>query len=141
MSLVAVRERIGARLYAKAAAVRLQLENRLDRIVLAWLFLAGLACAVRIAFSPLKEPLGFEIVLPYVLLVCAPVASLLLALRWFADGERQPQPQFRLAVLGRWRTVDRARAAVAGHLRSEGLPMSPEALTGCHPPRCPGHQE
>jgi hypothetical protein len=87
-----------------------QLENRLDRIVFAWMSVAGLACAIRIAFSPLKEPLGLEIVLPYLLLVCAPVASLLLALRWFADGDYQAQPQFRLARVGHWRSIDGADA-------------------------------
>jgi hypothetical protein len=110
VSLVSVGQRIGDRFHAKAAAVRIQLENRLDRIILAWLSLAGLACAARIAFSPLKEPLGLQIVAPYLLLVCAPAASLLLALRWFADGDDQAQPQFRLARIGNWRAVDRSVA-------------------------------
>lgn len=110
MSLVAVGQRIGDRLQAKAAAVRVQLETRLDRIIFAWLFVAGLACAARIAFSPINAPLGLEVFLPYILLILAPVASVLLALRWFADGDSQPQPQFRLAIVGRWRTVDRSVA-------------------------------
>ena len=110
MSLVAVGQRIGDRLHAKAAAVRVQLETCLDRIILTWLLVAGLACAARIAFSPVRVPLGIEVFLPYLLLVLAPVASMLLALRWFADGDSQPQPRFRLAIVGRWRTIDRAVA-------------------------------
>ena len=110
MSLVAVRQNINSRLHARAAAVLVQLQTRLDRIVLGWLLIAGLACAARIALSPIKAPLGFDVFLPYVLLVFAPVASMLLALRWFADGDSQSQPHFRLAIAGRWRTVDRSVA-------------------------------
>lgn len=110
MSLVTVGQRLGGRLRAQAAAVRLQLENQLNRIIICWLFLAGLACAARIAFSPLNEPLRLGIVLPYILLVCAPVASLLLALRWFADGDLQSQPRYRLARVGKWRVVERSEA-------------------------------
>ena len=110
MRLVAVGQRLGEHLHAKAAAVRLQLENRLDRIMLAWLLVAALACTARIGLTPLKEPLGLGVILPYILLVCAPVASALLALRWFADGDRQPQPHFRLSILGKWRNIDREDA-------------------------------
>jgi hypothetical protein len=101
---------IRQRLSAKASTVLLQLQTRLDRIMLVWLLVAALACAARIALSPLKEPLGVAIILPYVLLVCAPVASALLALRWFADGDSQPQPGNRLSVIGRWRNIDRSEA-------------------------------
>ena len=90
--------------------MRAQIEARFDRILLCWFIIAGLACALRVAMTPLREPLGFGIILPYLLLVCAPVASATLALRWFADGEAQPQPRFRLSILGRWRTIDRDEA-------------------------------
>jgi hypothetical protein len=110
MDSVVVTSTISQRLNAKAAAVRVQLESRLGQIMLAWLFVAGLACAVRVALSPLREPLGLEIFVPYLLLICAPVASIGLALRWFADGDRQPQPCFRLSNLGNWRTIDRENA-------------------------------
>ena len=101
---------ISQRLNAKAAAVRAQLESRLGQIMLAWLFIAGLACAARVALSPLREPLGVEIIVPYLLLICSPVALISLALRWFADGDLQPQPRFRLSNLGNWRTIDREHA-------------------------------
>jgi hypothetical protein len=110
VSLIGVGRRIGGRFQAKAASVLLSLEARLDRILLAWLFLAGLACAARVALSPLKGPLGLEILAPYLLLVCAPVVSIGLALRWFADGDDQVQPEFRLARVGKWRNVDRSEA-------------------------------
>ena len=110
MSFVAVGQSINSRLHARASAVLVQLQTRLDRIVLGWLLIAGLACAARIAFSPVKAPLGLEVFMPYLLLVLAPVASMLLALLWFADGDNQPQPQYRLAIVGRWRTIDRSVA-------------------------------
>jgi hypothetical protein len=101
---------ISRRLQAKSSSVLLQLQTRLHRIMLGWLLVAVLACAARIALSPLKEPLGFGIILPYVLLVWAPVVSALLALRWFADGDSQPQPRYRFSIIGRWKNIDRARA-------------------------------
>jgi hypothetical protein len=110
VSLVGVGQRIGSRFQAKAASILLSLEARLDRILLAWLFLAGLACAARVALSPLTEPLGLHILAPYLLLVCAPVVSIGLALRWFADGDNQAQPQFRMSRVGKWRNVDRSNA-------------------------------
>jgi hypothetical protein len=46
----------------------------------------------------------------YLLLVLAPAASTIFALRWFSEGHRQPQPTFRLARYGRWRALTRAEA-------------------------------
>jgi hypothetical protein len=101
---------LGERLSAKSSALLLQLQNGLDRIVLVWLFLAALASAARIALTPLNVPLGLGTVFPYLLLVLAPAASMVLALRWFRNGDQLPQPAMRLAVLGSWREVDRADA-------------------------------
>ena len=42
------------RLHAKSAALLVTLETRLDRIMLGWLALAGLASALRIALSPIR---------------------------------------------------------------------------------------
>jgi hypothetical protein len=44
------------------------------------------------------------------LLILAPFASVVLALRWFRDGHSQPQPATRLAILGKWRDVAPAEA-------------------------------
>lgn len=124
MSFIAVGQRINDRLHAKAAAVRVQLETRLDRIMQAWLLVAGLASAIRIAFSPHRAPFGVDGVLPYVLLILAPFVSVVLALRWFADGERQPQPQYRLARVGRWRRVSRAEAKAHPLYGASGIMVS-----------------
>jgi hypothetical protein len=102
-------ERISENLTARSAALLLTLENRLDRILQAWLLLAGLASAARIATAPAPHAANgiLPIVAPYILLVSAPVASTFLALRWFRDGDRQQQPNIRFARVGRWREVDR----------------------------------
>jgi hypothetical protein len=99
------------RLHAKSATILLSLEHRLDRILFAWLALAGLASALRIATSPTSAHVpDFATVAPYLLLVFAPVVSIALALRWFAGGESLPQPAMRLALLGSWRKLPAAEA-------------------------------
>ena len=100
------------RLHAKSAAMLLTMETRLERIMLGWLTLAAMGSAIRIATSPVRGGFpDFSTFAPYLLLVLAPVASMLLALRWFAGGERMPQPATRLAVIGSWRklSADQAR--------------------------------
>jgi hypothetical protein len=86
------------------------LEGRLDRLMQAWLLVAGLACALRIAFSPTRGTVDLGTVAPYVLLVLAPFASMVLAMRWFAEGDRMAQPKTRLAIVGRWRSIGLADA-------------------------------
>ena len=103
-------ETMSRTLHARSAALLVSLELSLSRIMLLWLLLAGLAAGVRIALSPIPagvEPATFT---PYLLLIFAPVASMVLALRWFADGDRLPQPAVRLARIGSWQPVDRSRA-------------------------------
>lgn len=99
------------RIHAKSAAILLSLENRMAGIMLAWLALAGLASIVRIAASPIDGGTpDFATVAPYLLLVFAPVVSIVLALRWFARGEDLPQPETRLARLGKWQTLGAGQA-------------------------------
>lgn len=92
---------------ARSAALLLTLETRLDRIFQVWLLVAGFACALRIATAPTlhRGESVLPVVAPYVLLILAPFVSALLALRWFANGDRQPQPVTRLAIAGRWRKL------------------------------------
>ena len=94
------------RLHAKSAAMLLQIEHRLDRILMGWLLVAGMISALRIAFAPVRHgPVEFGAVLPYVLLILAPFVTTLLALRWFRDGDVMAQPSMRLAIVGKWRSV------------------------------------
>ena len=98
-------------LHSQAAATLTSIEGRLDRIMQCWLLFAGLASAARISMSPIAAGhAGLGTVAPYLLLVLAPFASMVLALRWFADGDSQPQPLLRLARLGRWNSISRPAA-------------------------------
>jgi len=45
-------EQLSNRLSARSAALLFKIDNRLDRILVWWLVLAGLAAATRIALSP-----------------------------------------------------------------------------------------
>jgi hypothetical protein len=107
------------RMQAKSAALLLSIESRLDRLMMAWLLFAGLASAIRIATSPLQAPLNAAGLFPYLLLIISPFASMVLALRWFGDGDRLPQPRLRFAHAGRWRPVS-ASAARAHPLHGAG---------------------
>jgi hypothetical protein len=118
-------DRFGARMNTKAAAVLLTFNTRLDRILIWWLLLAGVAATARIAFSPVALPVAsLPTFLSYALLVVVPFASTVLALRWFKDGHLQPQPATRLARAGRWRAVDRAEAQQHPLYGSGGIMVS-----------------
>lgn len=101
---------VARRIERKSAAMLVAIESGLDRMILAWLLFAGLACAARIAASPAMAAPGAGTIAPYLLLIIAPFASAVLAMRWFADGDSQPQPGMRLARLGRWQSVPREEA-------------------------------
>ena len=104
---IAVRQR----LHAKSATMLGSIENGLPRMVQWWLVAAFAASALRVAVSPLHGELpALRTVAPYILLVLAPAASMVLALRWFADGHLQAQPATRMARIFRWRTVSLAEA-------------------------------
>jgi hypothetical protein len=111
-------------MHAKSAAILLSLENRMARIMLAWLALAGLASVVRIAVSPVKGMPDFATVAPYLLLVFAPVVSIVLALRWFARGEDLPQPATRLARLGTWQNLGAGQARRHALYGTSGIMVS-----------------
>ena len=96
-------ERLSRKMHARSAALLLSLDNRLDRILQLWLLAAGLIATARLSFTPHHVPIAsLSTFSSYMLLIVAPFASTLLALRWFADGERQPQPATRLAAYGKW---------------------------------------
>ena len=100
------------RLHGQSEAMLLSVESGLPKIMTWWLALALLACFARLRTSPLEgEAPNLSTILPYLLLICAPLVSMGLALKWFEGGDRLPQPRFRLARAGQWRTVgpDEAR--------------------------------
>ena len=96
---------------ARAVALRETIEQNLDRLLQAWLIIAGLGSALRIATSPAtRQGAELAIIAPYALLILAPALSLVLARHWFAGGERMAQPAIRLARFGNWRSVGLAEA-------------------------------
>ncbi len=112
------------RLRAKSAALLLSLEGRLKRIMTIWFGVAILACAIRIAASPIKSAPDLSTILPYILLVGAPLVSMGLGLIWFREGHRLPQPTTRLAILGRWRCVSSEEARGHSLYGSSGIMVS-----------------
>jgi hypothetical protein len=114
----------GMHLGAKSAALLFSIENSLSRLMTGWFIMALLASVLRIALSPLRAALEVETLLPYLLLITAPLVSMGLALRWFRDGHLQPQPVTRLARVGRWRNVDRAEAQSHPLYGSSGIMVS-----------------
>jgi hypothetical protein len=99
------------KLHGRSETMLLSVESGLPKIMTWWLALALLGCFVRLRTSPLQG-VGphLSTILPYLLLTCAPLVSMGLALRWFEQGDGQPQPAFRLARVGRWRTLTPADA-------------------------------
>ncbi len=107
------------RMHARSAALLVSIEASLGRIMALWLVLAGFAAALRIALSPIPDGLQAATIAPYALLILAPLASMMLALRWFENADRQPQPAVRLSRIGTWRPLDR-RAAMRNTLYGTG---------------------
>jgi hypothetical protein len=118
-------DQLSQRMRARSAALLLTIDTRLDRILKFWLVIAGLASAARIALAPHTVPVAsFSTFASYSLLVVAPFASTLLALRWFRDGHLQPQPTTRLARAGRWIPVSRAEAKAHPLYGTSGIMVS-----------------
>jgi len=111
-------------MHARSKTLLLTLEHRLSRILVAWVLIAGAASALRLALNPVGGIVTPEGMLPYLLLTVAPYASTLLALRWFANGDLQPQPTTRLAVIGRWKSIDRREAQTDPLYGASGIMVS-----------------
>lgn len=118
-------DRLSDHMRARSAALLLTIDQRLHRILQWWLLGAGLIAAARIATAGHTMPVASASTCgSYLLVVFAPVVSTMLALRWFKDGDRQPQPVTRLAVIGRWRTVTRFEAMRAPFYGTSGIMTS-----------------
>jgi hypothetical protein len=104
-------DRLTHKMTARSATLLVALDNRLDRILKYWLLGAGLICAARITFTPGPVPgAALSTFASYMLVVVAPFASTMLALHWFRNGHLQPQPEIRLARVGKWQNVSRFEA-------------------------------
>lgn len=118
-------DRAASEMRARSAAVLLTIDNRLDDILKYWLLVAGLLSAARIMLTPHPAgAAGLPTFASYMLVIVAPFASTLLALRWFRDGHAQPQPVWRLARVGAWRSVSRTEAEHHPFYGSSGIMVS-----------------
>ncbi|MCJ7421278.1 DUF2569 domain-containing protein [Sphingomicrobium astaxanthinifaciens] len=113
------------RLAARAAAIHHGLEANLPKLVVGWMLLAMSACSLRVVASPtMGQGRGLETAAPYVLVVLAPVVTLLFALHWFRDGEAMPRDGVDLARIGHWRKVAPARARAHALYGAGGIMVS-----------------
>jgi hypothetical protein len=108
-----VQSGFGKALYTRSLALVAAFETKLGRILAWWSLAAGALCLLRVVtaatpVSGVREQLANA--LPYILVLAAPVASLILALRWFRCADAMPQPDTRLAVVGRWRSISLGQA-------------------------------
>lgn len=101
--------RYGRDLQRRSAAIPRVLENRIRAIAGGWLLLFLALSAPRIATSPTPvHGIGdfLQLALPYLLIAFAPIAGFLLAAGTFPAGVMLAQPDFRLAVYGRWHRLN-----------------------------------
>jgi len=118
-------DRLTERMRLRSSALLLTIDNRIERILAIWLALAAAASLSRLAMTPHSVPIANGSTLfSYALLVLAPVASTLLAMRWFSDGHLLSQPTTRLALAGRWARVERSEAERHPLYGTSGLMVS-----------------
>jgi hypothetical protein len=112
------------KLRSKSASLLLSIEDGLPRIMTIWFALAITGCALRIAASPIRGAPDLSTFMPYILLVGTPLVSMALALYWFRQGDRLPQPAYRFAVGGRWRHIGADEARRHALYGSSGIMVS-----------------
>ena len=109
----------------RAAVLHASLERNLPMIMAGWVVLALTGGALRVGFGPVGSGgAAISTVAPYVLLMAAPLVSMALAMRWFAHGDRLPQPQWRIARVGRWKALDLGQAQAQPLYGTTGIMVS-----------------
>ncbi|WP_349023656.1 DUF2569 domain-containing protein [Sphingorhabdus sp.] len=99
----------GEQLHRKSVWAIASLEHGIGRLIIIWVMVAGALSALRIAFaaSPIDGPVVLlQTILPYILVIGAPVAACLIGNALFQRGALFEQPQIRLARYGKWNAVD-----------------------------------
>ena len=112
---------------ARTARAVDRLEANLVPIMFGWTIVMSIACGVRMAFAatPIRGAIEYlALGALYALVVAAPILSAFLALRWFRGGGEMPQPRFRLAQYGRWRSVARDEARAMRDFGTNGVMFS-----------------
>ena len=100
---------IRTKLNARSVALVRHLNVGMPTIMLLWVLAASFVAGLRAAAPVTPVAPGFDQffqALPYLLVVAAPVGTLLLAFEWFPANRLYAQPEIRLARYGKWRAVD-----------------------------------
>lgn len=122
-----INNRAARHLIARSETLVGKIEVGLPRLMLFWVIAASFGCGLRIAFAttPTAHALDtFANALPYTLIVLAPVATILFALRQFPANAFQSQPAIRLARFGQWRKIDAISARALPLFGAGGLMAS-----------------
>jgi hypothetical protein len=96
-------------LYRQSVSLIAALEHRANAILLGWTIIASLLFGLRAAFTPAPVDgwmSALETLLPYVLVISAPVAAWFIGNALFRSGQLYQPPAIRLARYGKWRNVD-----------------------------------
>lgn len=105
--------RYSQKLDRKSRAIVAGLHPFMDRAmpwwIVGWLALASLRLS-SMRIQPVNLADWGSAFLPYAMIALAPVIGFRLATAAFPEGEEKWDPQFRLAVVGRWKDVDRQTA-------------------------------
>lgn len=85
------------------------LDIRMDRFISIWVIVMVLFGLAKVATAPLKPSSLGEwalFLLPYLIVALSPVAGYRIAAGSFPRGLLSAQPALRLAILGRWKSLD-----------------------------------
>lgn len=115
-------------LYPKSVALVRTFHISMPKILVGWIAFASLAALVRLMLPATPIQAGFFDVMvavsPYVMMILAPVAAVLLGLHLFPKDEIYAQPDTRLALYGRWKKVDSLTAQSIAHFGVTGAMAS-----------------
>lgn len=101
--------KFGEQLHRKSVWAIATLEHGLQRLLLIWMAFATALCVLRIVFAATPIDSGIALaqtVLPYILVVGAPISACIIGNRLFPQGALYEQPQIRLARYGKWQSID-----------------------------------
>lgn len=96
------------------------IEGRGRTIAFWWVALASLSVGLKLGMTG-PDMAGLHRIaalLPYALVIAAPMAAFYMACRWFPKDAHHPQPTLRLSRLGRWRAA--TADELAGPLNGPG---------------------
>lgn len=123
-----IQNKLSQWLYPKSVALVRTFHISMPKILLGWVAFAALAAAVRLALpaTPIDGSVSGIIlaISPYVMMILAPVAAVLLGLHLFPKDEIHAQPDTRLALYGRWKKVDSLTAQSFSHFGVTGAMAS-----------------